>query len=73
MSTDEVGRYWIDRRIRGQSGPPKSVPSVDLLRRLAAKLEGAVIYIAVEDITPELKLIRIDGKFPRQPGYRLEY
>src|SRR6188768_4231862 len=34
MSADEVARYWIDRKIRGQSGPPKSVDSSDLLQRV---------------------------------------
>src|SRR5262245_30343604 len=31
MTPDEVGRYWVDRKIRGQTGAPRSVPSVDLL------------------------------------------
>src|SRR4051794_7387847 len=27
MSPDEVGRYWVDRKVRGQSAAPRSLPS----------------------------------------------
>ena len=27
MSPDEVGRFWVDRKVRGQSGAPRSLPS----------------------------------------------
>src|SRR5687767_5118296 len=27
MTPDEVGRYWIDRKVRGQSAAPRSLPS----------------------------------------------
>src|SRR5689334_7216216 len=27
MTPDEVGRFWVDRKVRGQSGAPRSLPS----------------------------------------------
>jgi ABC-type phosphate transport system substrate-binding protein len=73
MSPDDVARFWMDRKIRGQSGAPKSVPSAELLRRVVATLPGAIGYLARTDVGTDLKLLEIDGKRPGEPGYPLEY
>jgi hypothetical protein len=73
MSPDEATRFWIDRKIRGQSGPPKSVPSVELLRRVVASLPGAVTYLERAEVVGDLKVLKIDGKAPGDPGYPLEF
>ena len=73
MTSDEIGRYWIDRKIRGQSGPPKSVGSADQVRRVVARLEGAVGYVRVNEVNAEVKIVRIDGKTPDNLGYRVQY
>jgi hypothetical protein len=73
MSPDEVGRFWIDRKIRGQPGPPRAVSSVDLLRRVAASLPGTVAYLRTSEVGAELKVLRIEGKRPGEPGYPLEH
>jgi hypothetical protein len=71
MSSDEVGRYWVDRKIRGQSGPPKSVDSADVVIKLVTKVEGAVGFVRPSAIAPTVKILRIDGKLPTDPGYRV--
>jgi hypothetical protein len=73
MSPEEVGRFWIDRKIRGQPGPPRAASSVDLLRRTAAAMPGAVVYLKAGDVGTELKALRVDGKRPGDPGYPLAY
>jgi len=73
MSPDAIARYWVDRKIRGDSGPPKTIEPLDLLQRVVARLDGAVGYAPVNDIRPELKAVRIDGKAPGDPGYPLEF
>jgi hypothetical protein len=72
-SPAEVGGYWIDRRIRGQSGPPRSVDSPELLLRVVAKLEGAVGYVRAADVRDYAKVLRIDGKLPSEPGYPISF
>jgi hypothetical protein len=73
MSPEAIARYWVDRKIRGDSGPPKSIESLDLLQRVVARLDGAIGYAPVNAIRPELKAIRIDGKGPGDSGYPLEF
>lgn len=70
---DGVGRFWIDRRIRGGSGPPRSVDSVAMLRQVVAKLPGAIAYLRPSLLTAEVKVVRVDGKLAGEPGYPLEY
>lgn len=69
MSGDEVARYWIDRRIRGQSGPPKAVDSPDLLLQVVSKFNGAIGFVWSDDVPPGVKILRIDGKRPGESGY----
>jgi len=73
MSPDAIARYWVDRKIRGDSGPPKTIEPLDLLQRVVARLDGAVGYAPVNEIRPELKALRIDGKGPNDSGYPLEF
>lgn len=45
MGPDEVGRYWLDRRVRGGAPPPRQAPDPVTLVRLVARLEGAIGYV----------------------------
>jgi len=71
MSADEAGRYWIDRRIRGNGDGPRAVPSVLMLNRVVAQTPGAVSYVRASQATDLVKVVRIDGKQPGDPGYPL--
>jgi hypothetical protein len=72
-SPDEMARYWIDRKIRGQSGAPKAVEPVDVYERVIAKLDGAIGYVRVGQLRTDVKVIRIDGKSPTDRGYPIRY
>jgi hypothetical protein len=73
MSPDDVGRFWIDRKIRGQVGAPKSVPVMAVLRKAVATLPGTLTYLNASDLTPDLKVLLIDGKSPGAVDYPLQY
>lgn len=71
MSAEQVGLYWIDRRIRGQSGPPKSVESAAIIQKVVTKVDGAIGFVKASAVGKEVKVLRVDGKLPTDPGYRL--
>jgi hypothetical protein len=73
MTPDAIARYWVDRKIRGDSGPPKSLDSADLVQRVVARLDGAIGYAPAAEIRPDVKVIRVDGKLPNDGGYSLEF
>ncbi|MDB4988724.1 MAG: hypothetical protein JWN04_3902 [Myxococcaceae bacterium] len=71
LEAADVGKFWIDKRIRDEGSPPKSVPSVELAVRVAASLPGAITYALLEQLSPSVKVLTIDGKAPTSAGYPL--
>jgi ABC-type phosphate transport system substrate-binding protein len=71
MSPDEVGLYWIDRKIRGQSGAPKTVDSPEVVLKVVSKVDGAIGYVRSGATSSAIKVLRIDGKLPTDPDYRV--
>lgn len=57
MSPEEVARYWIDRRIRGGTPPPKAVNSAQLIVRLVSKLEGAIAYVPRSAVEGNVRIV----------------
>lgn len=48
LSPDEVGRFWIDRRVRGLGMPPRHVGEPSTIVRVVEKLNGAIAYAPEE-------------------------
>jgi hypothetical protein len=71
MSPDEVASYWIDRKIRGQSGAPKSVGSAELVQKVVSKVDHSIAYVRLDQVRPEVRVIAIDGKLPSDAAYQL--
>jgi hypothetical protein len=68
MEPDQVARFWLDRRIRGQSGAPRAVPQPVLRQQLVARFPQALSYVRPAELLRDLvRPLRIDG---RQPGDR---
>jgi ABC-type phosphate transport system substrate-binding protein len=68
MNPDEVARYWIDRRIRGDARPPRKVQSAATVLALVAKSEGAIGYVALADVNASVKVIaRVEGGQVKAP------
>lgn len=73
MSADEVSELWIERKIRGMPGPPRTVDSLSLLLRLLARLPGAIGYARPQQIAGDVRAIRVNGKLPNDPAYPLAF
>jgi len=71
LQPDDMSRFWIDQRIRGQGSPPRAIPSVPLLGKLLAHLPGAISYVKATEIPAGVKVLTVDGRKPGQPGYAL--
>ena len=69
MSPEAAARYWIDRRIRGQSGAPKAVEPAAVVQRVVARLPRAVAYVRLRDVAADVQVVKIDGRKPGDPGY----
>ncbi|WP_437759812.1 hypothetical protein [Sorangium sp. So ce1389] len=71
MSPEQAGLYWIDRKIRGQSGPPKDVPNAATVVLIVSRVDGAIGFVRASTARDDVKFLRVDGKLPGDPGYRL--
>ena len=67
----DVARYWIERKIRGQGGPPRVVASARLVTRIVARVPGTIGYVASGPLPPDVKAVRIDGLAHTDPRYPL--
>jgi hypothetical protein len=73
--TDEVQfkRYWIAKIFRAESATaPKIVYSNDMANELTAVIPGAIVLVDARDVGRGVKVLRIDGQLPGQPGYPLK-
>jgi hypothetical protein len=61
MSPDEVGRFWVDRKVRGQSAAPRSLPSAAHVAKVAAKFPGAIGYLPADQLTSDVQAVAVDG------------
>ena len=71
MSPDEVGRYWVDRKVRGQSGAPRSLPSLIHVQKVVAKFPNAISYLPADQLTADVQAVKVDGVAYTEGGYAL--
>jgi hypothetical protein len=67
------GRYWVDRRIRGQGLPPRAVPSAALARAVVGKFPGAISYIYAHELDATVRALNVDGVAHGASNYPLKY
>lgn len=73
MREAQFRQYWVAKVFRAEvSSGPKIVYSTDMARQLLAALPGAVAFVAARDVSPEMKVLRINGKLPGDSDYPLQ-
>lgn len=71
MSQDEMARYWIDQKVRGLKGPPRTLAPAQMVARVVERFPGAVSYLKPEHVIAGLRLVRIDNVEPTSETYLL--
>jgi hypothetical protein len=57
MTPEQVGRYWVDQRVRGGTRAPRQVPDPLLALRLVARLPGAVAYVPAALVDDTVRVV----------------
>lgn len=73
MSEAQFRQYWIAKLFRAEvSAGPKIVYSTDMAKQLVIALPGAVAFLPAAEVGKDVKILKIDGKLPGEPGYKLQ-
>jgi hypothetical protein len=72
MSENEYQQYWAAQVFRGEAtSPPSVVPSVGMQKEAVLAFRGALTLVDASDVKPGMKVIKLDGHLPGEPGYPL--
>jgi hypothetical protein len=72
MTEPQFKQFWIAKIFRAETTtPPKIVFSSDSTNVLVESVPGAIAFMLANEVRPGLKVLRIDGRLPGEPGYRL--
>ena len=72
MSEDQYTQYWVAKVMRAEaSDPPVSLFSHGIVQEGIKGNAGAIGYVRANEVRPGVKVLRVAGLLPGQPGYPL--
>ncbi len=73
MSEAQFRQYWIGKMFRAEvPRGPKIVFSTDMTLELVIAIPGSISFMRADDVSDDVKLVRVDGKLPSEDGYPLQ-
>jgi hypothetical protein len=73
MSEAQFRQYWIAKMFRAEvPRGPKIVFSTDMTLDLVIAIPGSISFIRADDVTDEVKVVRVDGALPADADYPLK-
>jgi phosphate transport system substrate-binding protein len=73
MNENDYSRSAVQSSFNGDSAtPPKLFPTSAGVRRFVSNLPGAIGYMAAKEQDDSVKIIKVEGLLPDQPGYKLK-
>ncbi|HEU5453686.1 MAG TPA: hypothetical protein VFU76_16935 [Terriglobales bacterium] len=72
MGESQFKQYWVAKIFRSEVvSAPKIVYSEDMSKELLSAIPGSIAFMQVKDVGPDLKIVKVDGHLPGEPGYPL--
>jgi len=73
MDEAQFRQYWIAKMFRAEvPRGPKVVFSAGMTHDLVVAIPGSISFMLTDDVTAEVKVVRVDGKLPGDEGYPLK-
>jgi hypothetical protein len=73
MSEAQFKQFWIAKIFRDEAAVvPKILYSNDQISDLVSAIPGSIGFVDGAAVRPGLKVLKIDGRLPGQPGYALQ-
>jgi ABC-type phosphate transport system substrate-binding protein len=72
MDEAQFRQYWIAKMFRAEvPRGPKIVFSTDMMLELVIAIPGSISFVSADEVTDDVRVIRVDGKLPSDPDYPL--
>ena len=72
MTESQYKQYWISRIMRAEAtSPPAELYSSGMTKEGVSSIPGSIACINASDVKPGVKVVRINGHLPGEPGYPL--
>lgn len=72
MAEEQYTQYWVGKVMRAEATtPPAQLFSNGITNEGVAGNHGAIAFISAAEVKPKVKVLRIDGHLPGEPGYPL--
>jgi phosphate transport system substrate-binding protein len=72
MTPEQYTHYWVAKVMRAEAAnPPAALFSFGMMHEGVRGNPGAIGYVSVNDVRPGVKVLRVDGLLPGEPGYAL--
>ena len=72
MGESQFKQYWVAKIFRSEVvSAPKIVYSEDMSKELLSAIPGSIAFMQVKDVGPGLRILKVDGHLPGEPGYPL--
>jgi ABC-type phosphate transport system substrate-binding protein len=73
MSEAQFKQFWIAKIFRDEAAiVPKNLYSTEQISELVSTIAGSISFVDAAAVRPGLKVVKIDGLLPGQPGYPLQ-
>jgi hypothetical protein len=72
MTDVQLKQFWLAKLYRGEIAAfPRVVASSAAAKRLVAQAPNALAFIDAAAVDDTVKVLRVEGRRPGEPGYRL--
>lgn len=73
MDESQYRQYWIAKMFRAEvPRGPKIVFSTDMTLDLVVAIPGSISFMRADQVSENVKVLRVDGKLPNEEGYPLK-
>ena len=72
MSEAQYRQYWVAKVFRAEAtSGPRVVLSNDAVLDFVEVIKGAISMVDADDVPEGMKIVKVDGLLPGEPGYKL--
>ena len=73
MDEAQFRQYWIAKMFRAEvPRGPKVVFSTGMMLELVIAIPGSISFVGIDEVTDDVKVVKVDGKLPADPDYPLK-